>query len=273
MEDSRIRPDQDDLAGPERGGDLAADQSGDGKAVIEIAGTPRIGDVKKAPAVDRGSLDLPALSLQEKTRRLKRRGVYPVSVRLNEKKGVAHHAVLIRHGVDMTLCGVDAQGFIRLFISENGGVVPGGRAAVFPGDLLTENGRGSGDHVAQPRCGLREPVIRLLVRVAGIQHVDRRDGGQVVRIRCQRFQRIGDHVPAPGVVRPQRGEGLLVDAEQDDVPGGGGRALEEPVLHPLVHPAKHARTDDRCHEDRAEHGKKNLSVLFHSSSSGLIGLL
>ena len=240
-----VRADQHDLARPRGSGDLAHDQAVKGEPVVEIPGRAGEGNVEMSAGVDGGEKELLPVLFQEGPGCLGRHGKDLSAIRLfYRQQGVAQHAVLIGHGVDVPLHGRVPQSVVGLHVADDGGA-PADGAAVFPLDHVAVFRHGGGDHTAQLFRGLGQLFIRLGAAFPFVEHVDGHGCGQLFRIGRQLFQGEGHHAPVIGAVGAQLGKSFLVDADEHDVPGGHAPLLEQPVLGPFVHAVQHARGGQR----------------------------
>ena len=250
--------DDHDPARPIIGRYLSADQSGDRNTVVVATRACRVGNVKMAHAAGMRGRQFLSLLLQIAAGGLEGHGIYPAffaSVGLHIQEPVPHHAVDIRHGIDMPLSRTAAQTLVRFLVGKDSRCLHLCCVSVLPGDLLSEPGHGSCDHIAQIFGRCREPVICLLRAAACIENVDGSDGGLFFRI-CRKCLQGGSHdIPVPGIVGTQELQCLLIDSDDNNITGRDPGALEEPVLCPPVQASEHPQTDKQSHQQRRCNGK------------------
>ena len=106
LQSRRVGPDQNDLACPVICRHLAAEDSGDRYVVIIPSGAGCIGNIEMPSRAHLRQFQFLSLLRQISPGCLAGHGIDPAvggSVRIHIQKAVAHHAVHIRHGIDMPL--------------------------------------------------------------------------------------------------------------------------------------------------------------------------
>ena len=213
-----------------------------------------------------------SLPLQVEPGCLAGHGIHPLPIRLHIQKGMAKHAVHVVHGVDVPLHRSVFKRIEGLFIGHHRGSVDGRGPPVVPGDAGAVYGHGARDDVTQRLRRLGQPCVCRFVGVSGIEHVHRHHRGQAGRIGGQGLQGCSHNAPVPGVIRAEKIQSLLVDADDDDVGVRHARLLEKLILNLPVQAMKQPQPNQPGdHHGRGQSKQKVFSsvhVFPHSLSAG-----
>ena len=196
-----IGTDQNDFPRPVIGRDFVFYKACYGHAVIIAALLCCERDVKMPVAAHRRQFKFFSAAFLVETCRLAAQRVdAAVFFRIYIEKSMAHHAVKVADRVNVAGGRALSELSKWRFVVYNSGSVDRRCVPAFPRDIFTEFRDGGGDDIAKFIGCICKTHVRLLRRVARIEHVDGGDSGFIVGIGGECFQRSGDDVPVPGVV-------------------------------------------------------------------------